>query len=119
MNKLTTKEEEVMEHIWTLGPCAPKDVQALYEEPRPHINTIATVIQILEKKGYLSHRPQGRGYIYEPIVKKEDYGRGKLSSFVDRYFGKSYMKVVSTFVAEEKVSREELIDFLNNLKSEQ
>ena len=42
MIKLTAKEEEVMEKIWQIGNCAPKDVLALYEEPKPHINTIAT-----------------------------------------------------------------------------
>ena len=116
MIKLTPKEEEVMEKIWQLGDCAPKDVQALYEEPKPHINTIATMFQMLEKKGYLAHEAHGRGYIYRAIVDQSDYGKSKLGSFVERYFDKSYMKVVSTLVSEEKVSREELIEFLNQLK---
>ena len=66
MIKLTAKEEEVMEKIWQIGNCAPKDVLALYEEPKPHINTIATMFQMLEKKGYLTHEAKGRGYIYSP-----------------------------------------------------
>lgn len=118
MNKLTTKEEEVMEKIWQLGPCAPKDVQAIYEEPVPHINTIATVFQILERKGFLTHEPKGRGYIYIPAISKEEYGKTKLGGFVDRYFKHSYMELVSTLVAEEKVSEQELIDFLNELKKQ-
>lgn len=118
MIKLTPKEEEVMEKIWQLGDCAPKDVQALYEEPKPHINTIATMFQMLEKKGYLAHEAHGRGYIYRAIVDQSDYGKSKLGSFVERYFDKSYMKVVSTLVSEEKVSREELIEFLNQLKKQ-
>ena len=113
MYKLTAKEEEVMEHIWTLGACAPKDVVALYpEDERPHINSIANAFQSLEKKGYLTHRTQGRGYIYEPCVCKQEYGRSKLSSFVKRYFDDSYMSVVSAFVSEEKVSEAELMQFL-------
>ena len=117
MNRLTTKEEEVMEQIWQLGPCAPKDVQALYPEPQPHINTIATVFQSLERKQFLTHKPAGRGYIYEPTVSKDDYGRTKLGGFVDRYFKHSYMELVSSLVAEEKVSEQELLDFLNALKA--
>lgn len=113
MYKLTAKEEEVMEHIWTLGACAPKDVVALYpEDELPHINSIANAFQSLEKKGYLTHRSQGRGYIYEPCVRKQDYGRSKLSSFVKRYFDDSYMSVVSAFVSEEKISEAELMQFL-------
>ncbi len=113
MYKLTAKEEEVMERIWQLGVCAPKDVQALYaDEERPHINSVANVFQALEKKEYLRHRQRGRGYIYEPIVTKKEYGRAKLSNFVDRYFGGSYLDVVSSFVTDEKLTEEELMVFL-------
>lgn len=116
MQKLTAKEEEVMELMWQLGECAPKDIVAQYPEPQPHVNTVATMVQSLERKGFVSHRPQGRGYIYFPIVKQEDYGRSKLGSFVDRYFKHSYMELVSQLVTEEKVSEQELLDFLNELK---
>lgn len=118
MIKLTSKEEEVMEKIWQIGNCAPKDVLAIYEEPKPHINTIATMFQMLEKKGYLTHEAKGRGYIYKPIVEQSDYGKSKLNTFVERYFDKSYMKVVSTLVSDEKVSRSELIRFLEELKQQ-
>ena len=117
MNKLTAKEEDVMEQIWDLGPCTPKDVQARYPEPQPHINTIATVFQSLERKLFLTHRAVGRGYVYEPAVRKEDYGRSKLGGFVDRYFKHSYIELVSSLVADEKVSEQELLDFLHELKN--
>lgn len=118
MKKLTAREEEVMEVMWQLGECAPKDIVAQYSEPKPHVNTIATMVQSLERKGYVSHRQQGRGYIYVPVVKQEDYGRTKLGGFVDRYFKHSYMELVSSLVAEEKVSEQELLDFLNELKKQ-
>ncbi|MBR1932745.1 MAG: BlaI/MecI/CopY family transcriptional regulator [Prevotella sp.] len=116
MQKLTGKEEEVMELIWQLGECAPKDLVACYDEPRPHVNTIATMVQSLERKGFVGHRPQGRGYIYFPLVKQEEYGRSKLGGFVDRYFKHSYIELVSSLVQDEKVSEQELLDFLNELK---
>ena len=98
--------------------CEPqvRDVVELYEEPKPHINTIATMFQNLEKKGYLTHVVKGRGYIYTAIVRKQDYGRTKLGSFVSRYFDNSYLNVVSTLVKEEKINREELLDYLETLK---
>lgn len=118
MERLTRREEEVMEMIWQLGSCAPKDVRTMFPDPKPHINTVATMFQLLEKKGYLTHRPKGRGYIYTPAVKQESYGRGKFEQFVRRYFGNSYMNVVSALVREEKVSEQELTDFLDNLKKQ-
>lgn len=117
MNKLTTKEEEVMEKIWQIEPCSPKDVQALYDEPVPHINTIATVFQILERKGFLTHEPKGRGYIYTAAIDKEDYGRSKLGVFVDHYFKRSYLKLVETLVQDEKVTEQELLDYLHELRN--
>jgi predicted transcriptional regulator len=117
MNKLTAKEEEVMEQIWEIGPCAPKDVQALYPEPRPHINTVASMFQSLERKKFLTHRSVGRGYIYEPAVSKEEYGQKKLGGFVDRYFKRSYLKLVSSLVEDEKITKQELLDFLHNMKN--
>ena len=116
MEKLTGKEEEVMERIWDYGPCSPKDIVELYDNPKPHVNTIATMFQNLEKKGYLTHVMKGRGYIYTSIVRKQDYGRTKLGSFVSRYFDNSYLNVVSTLVNEERISREELLDYLETLK---
>ena len=117
MQRLTAKEEEVMELIWQLGECAPKNIVALYDDPKPHVNTIATMVQLLERKGYVSHRPQGRGYIYFPVVKQEEYGRSKLGGFVDRYFKHSYLKLVETLVQDEKVSEQELLDFIKELKN--
>ena len=114
--RLTAKEEEVMEMIWKIGPCAPKDVVAEYEEPKPHINTIATMFQSLERKGYLIHEAKGRGYIYSAAIAQEDYGRSKFTNFVNRYFDNSYMNVVSALVQEEKISKSELLDFLKKLE---
>ena len=59
MEKLTSKEEEVMELIWQIGQCAPKDVSSLYPEPQPSANAIAQVFQALEKKGYLTTEEEG------------------------------------------------------------
>ena len=115
MQKLTQKEEEVMEYIWQLGSAAPKEVLALYEDPKPNINTVATSFQSLEKKGYLRHEAEGRGFRYFPLVAQEDYGKGKFKTFVSRYFSGSYKQLISAFVKDENVSREELIELLDDL----
>ena len=107
MEKLTSKEEEVMELIWQLGLCAPKDVSSLYPKPQPSANAIAQVFQALEKKGYLTHEPKGRGFVYRPIVDK---------SVINRFFSDSYMSVVSALMQEEKVTEADLLQYLADLK---
>lgn len=115
-SRLTNKEEEVMEYIWTLGPCSPKDIAQAYPDPKPHVNTVATSCQALERKGYLTHEQQGRGYLYIPAVEKADYGRSKLANFINNYFGNSYKSVVSAFMQDERLSAEELDEILSDFK---
>lgn len=81
MEKLTNKEEEVMGMIWQYGLCSPKEIVAIYPEPKPHVNTIATMFQFLEKKGFLSHEAKSRGYIYTPLISQAEYGKTKFFLF--------------------------------------
>ncbi len=104
-----------MEFIWQMGRCTPRQIWQQYDEPRPHINTIATSVQALEKKGYITHEAAGRGYVYSPLIEAEEYGKAKLPTFVQRYFGNSYMRLVSAFVREEQVTEAELLQFLADL----
>lgn len=115
MLKLTTKEEEIMEKIWQLGECTPRDVQNLYPEPLPLINSVSNIFQSLERKGYLTHRQRGRGYVYIPQVEQKEYGKSRLNSFVNKYFTGDYLSVVSEFVHEEKLNGADLMRFLADL----
>ena len=106
--------------IYDLGhPCAPKDVRARYEEPRPNINAVANMFQSLEKKGYLGHRTAGRGFLYFPLVPREDFGESKIGQLVARCFEGSYLNVVNRFVRESNVSREDLLRLLDELEKKQ
>ncbi|MBR1683339.1 MAG: BlaI/MecI/CopY family transcriptional regulator [Bacteroidaceae bacterium] len=113
MIKLSQKEEEVMEHIWQLGECTPREALNRYPEPQPQLNGIQNVFQSLERKGYLAHRREGRGYVYWPIVEKKDYGRSRLSSFVDRYLDGSIKELVSFFAREQKLTSDDLRDIIS------
>lgn len=118
MYSLTQKEEEVMELIWRLGSCTPKEVQALYTKPVPNINTIATSFQSLEKKGYLSHEPKGRGYLYTPLVEKTAYGESRFTHFIDKFFNGDVKEIVNSFIRSEKISKEELLKLLEDLETQ-
>lgn len=85
MQLLTSKEEEVMELIWQLDSAAPKDVRALYDDPQPHISTVATSFHALERKGYLRHEAHGRSFIYFPLIDAQPYGSMKFKSLISTY----------------------------------
>lgn len=79
MEKLTAKEEEVLGLFWKKGPLYVREIVELYEEPKPHFNTISTIVRALEEKGYVGHTSKGKSYQYYAIVAEEDMGKKSLS----------------------------------------
>ena len=69
MEKLTRREEEIMTRFWERGALFVKELQELYAEPKPHFNTLSTMVRGLEAKGFLSHRAYGNTYQYYPLVR--------------------------------------------------
>jgi len=108
MCKLTTKEEEIMSFFWEKGPSFVREIVEQYSDPKPHFNTISTMVRTLEERGFLSHTKFGSTYQYYPVVSAEDFRKGKLSGLVSKYFDNSYLGVVSTLVKEDKIPVEEL-----------
>lgn len=108
MKKLTGKEEEIMGFFWQEGPLFVKQMLEFYDEPRPHINTLSTIVRNLEEKGYVGHRTYGNTYQYYAVVSQEDFKTKTLKHFISKYFNNSYLSVVSSFMQEEEISLEEL-----------
>lgn len=60
MKRLTAKEEEIMGFFWEKGPLFVKEILAFYDEPKPHFNTLSTIVRGLEEKGFLAHHTYGQ-----------------------------------------------------------
>lgn len=116
MEKLTAKEEEVLGFFWKQGPLFVKDIVEMYDDPKPHFNTISTIVRSLEDKGYVGHTQHGKTYRYHAIINEEDMGKKSLSSIVGRYFKNSYLRVVSSFVEDGNVPVEELRRLLDEVE---
>ena len=117
MKKLTKKEAEIMNLFWEHGAMFVRELRELYPEPRPHINTLSTMVRILESNGYLSHKAFGASYQYYPLVSREDYSRSSLSGVISSCFGNSYLRAVSTLVREEKISLDELRQLIDQIEN--
>lgn len=116
MEKLTAKEEEVLGLFWKKGPLYVREIVELYENPKPHFNTISTIVRSLEDKGYVGHTPKGKSYQYHAIVAEEDIGKKSLSSIVGRYFRNSYLRVVSSLVEDGDIPVEDLRKLLDDVE---
>ena len=117
MKKLTNKEKEIMDLYWQHGPMFVRELLELYAEPRPHFNTLSTIVRILEREGFLGHKKYGNTYQYYPLITEAEYGRTSMAGIVKNYFGDSYLSAVSSFVKEEKISLEELRELISEIES--
>jgi predicted transcriptional regulator len=112
MQKLTNKEEEIMQILWRLKKAFVKEVMAEIKEDQPHYNTLSTIIRNLEEKGFVSYNAFGNTHQYYPIVKMEDYRKRFMNTAIENYFDNSYKNMVSFFAEEQKISAEELREIL-------
>lgn len=107
MKPLTEREEEVMNYFWDKGALSVKEVVEFHDEPRPSRTTVATFVKFLEQKGYLDHKVENTGFIYFPIIEREDYCGQNLKSVIRRYFDNSIQNVVNFLIKSEEYSDEE------------
>ncbi len=117
MKTLTKAEEEVMQSIWKLGEGTMGQIYDSLRDEKPAYNTIASIVRILEKKGFVDHKAYGRVFVYFPLVSKEEYSKNFIKSFVNRYFDKSLKKLISAF-SDDSLSIEELQqleEYINSL----
>lgn len=119
MKKLTNKEREIMDLYWQYGPMFVRELQEHYHEPRPHFNTLSTIVRMLEKKGFLSHKQYGNTYQYFAAITEEEYGKTSMAGVIKSYFDNSYFNAVSSFVKEEKITVEELKELIKQIESNQ
>lgn len=117
MKPLTKAEEQVMLVLWQIGKGFLKDIVEETPDPKPHPNTIATLLKILVEKGYVVYSVQGRNNCYEPAVSKAEYGRKSAQQLVKGYFEGSAAKLVSQFVSDKKVSLQELEELMQQIRN--
>lgn len=87
-----------------------------YEEPKPHFNTLSTIVRGLEDKGFVSHHTYGNTYQYYAVVSEEDFRKRTLKDVIRKYFDNSYLSAVSSLVKEEKLSLEELKQLIREVE---
>ncbi len=119
MQKLTNKEEEIMQILWKLKKGFVKEVMAEITEEQPHYNTLSTIIRNLEEKGFVSHHAFGNTHQYYPIIKMEEYRKRFMNTAIENYFDSSYKNMVSFFAQEEKISAKELREILEIIEKKE
>lgn len=116
MKALTRAEEQVMQSIWKLDTAFLKDIVDAQPEPKPHSNTVATIVKILVDKGFVGVTPIGRVHQYYPLITKDSYSSKTMRSLVEGYFEGSFSDAVSFMVKQKDISVKELELLLHQIK---
>ena len=101
-----------MKMLWEHGPLFVREMVELYPDPKPHFNTVATTIRIMEEKGYVGHEVLGSSHRFYAIANKDDFCRRTLAGVIRDYFDNSYRSVVSSLVKDEKLSVDDLREII-------
>lgn len=116
MKTLTKAEEQVMQAVWKIKEGFIRDIIEALPSPKPHQNTVSTILKILVDKEFVGIKLFGRQHQYYPLVSKEAYSKSTIKNLVKGYFGGSFSDAVSFMVKENGLSIEELEMVLSQLK---
>jgi len=119
--RLTPKEEELLQVLWRLQKAFVKEIVAELPKPRPHYNTVSTIVRKMVDKGFVGYESFGNTHRYYPLVSKKTYTENFMQKALRNYFDNSYKNMVSFFAKEQKISADELreiIDLIENQNQE-
>lgn len=119
IRELTRAELEIMQIIWEKGKVLVHDILDAMEEPKPAYNTVSTIVRILEKKGFVSHKSYGKTHEYFPTVGKKDYTKQYMKGVLNNFFGGSVSNMVSFFASDKSISAKEtgeILEMLNKMQ---
>jgi len=105
---LTEAELRLMEVLWQKRRATVAEVTEALPPPPLAYNTVLTTMRILEQKGYVRHQEEGRAYVYEPLVERDDAAKSAVGHLLQRFFGNKSAALALRLVEEERPSNEEL-----------
>jgi len=119
MKPLTKAEEQIMQVLWKLEKAYLREIVEAMPNPKPHQNTVATLLKILVDKNFVGINVMNRHHEYYPSVTKDEYSKRSIKQLAKNYFEGSFSNVVSFLVKENNISVEELETLLNQIKKQQ
>ena len=116
MEELTAKEEEVMQVIWNLERALVRDIMGQLPNSKQPYTTVASIVRILEKKGFVDHRSFGKSHQYYHLISREQYRNERLSSLMKNYFNNSMKQALSYFGKSDNMNLKEADDIIQMME---
>ena len=116
--EITKAQEDILKAVWDIENGAVADVLENLPDPKPAYNTVATVIKVLEKKGYLGHKTYGKTNVYFALLSRKEYANHIIKDTFTGLFGGSLNQLVSPLLKNKEISLSELEELKNIIESE-
>jgi len=97
--ELSRRERQIMDAVWRLGEASASDVVAAIDNP-PSRTSVRTLMRILEEKGHLFHRIDGREFIYKPTGQRQRVAQRALRRVLQTFFGGSVGEALAAHLAD-------------------
>jgi predicted transcriptional regulator len=108
-NTLTEAELRIMRILWTRGESLVSDLVAAMPDNAPLAYTsVLTTVRILEQKGYVEHRQEGRAFLYRPCVAEHEASRSEVNHMLHRFFDNSRERLLLTLLGDGDMTPDEL-----------
>ncbi len=118
IKSLTKAEEQIMQILWDLKEGVVKDIVDKFEDSKPAYTTVATVLTVLEKKGFVLCRKVGNVKLFSPKVSKKEYTGFQFKSLLSDYFNGSFPKMATFFAKENNLGIKDLEEILKTAEFE-
>jgi BlaI family transcriptional regulator, penicillinase repressor len=106
---LTEAELRVMNVLWQKGQATVQQVlDSMPEKLKLAYNSVLTTIRVLENKGYLGHKKDGRAHIYEPLIARAEASRSEVRHLVSRFFANSHESLLLNLLEGRNIDADEL-----------
>ncbi len=105
---LTEAELRLMEVLWQKRHATVTQVAEALPPPPLAYNTVLTTMRILERKGHVRHDEEGRAYVYEPVIEREDAAKSAVGSVLSRFFGNNSGALALRLIEEGSLGEDEI-----------
>lgn len=100
------RERQIMEVVYARGQASVAEVLAALPDP-PSYSAVRAMLNMLEEKGHLRHKEQGRKFIYLPTVPRAQASRSAIKNLLQTFFGGSVSEAVASMI---ELDRKQLSD---------
>ena len=114
--QISDAEFEIMKVIWDKNPISTNEiVETVKKTSSQNVRTIQTLISRLEKKGAISHKKEGKLYVYSPLIDKNEYISKKSTSFLDKFYNGAINRMVMNFIENDMLTDDDIATLKNIL----